>query len=308
MTKSDEFASLPVVGRLPRAQAVAKLRELGEVEAAGALEGEQAGVTRTLGKTRPWPFDDRPWQHTAHAFGYLSAPVPGKADTVIHHAGDIRADAGLVNTRIKVTLDCLRVAGYPGGGTHLVLCDFHAQNQVVKNIKESLHFNATYRVRDGERAAILGYPIFVGLNIGADGIEFRCLTVNVKNDQDEAFLGFLESDVFRAGLKLVASSQPAIAPLSEMALGLTKSIASRSRNVPVQDVFLGLDFSEDVPTRARLALGSYIAVQVPETRRAVWNWNDWIYDRTSGQIVRRANTAELIPYNYMVFGISHYDG
>jgi hypothetical protein len=38
--------------------------------------------------------------------------------------------------------------------------------------------------------------------------------------------------------------------------------------VPVQDFYLGLDFSA-IATRARLALGSYLAVQVPEARARV---------------------------------------
>ena len=41
-----------------------------------------------------------------------------------------------------------------------------------------------------------------GLTVGPEGLAFRCYTVNVKNDQDEALLGFLESDTFRAGLRL----------------------------------------------------------------------------------------------------------
>jgi hypothetical protein len=60
-----------------------------------------------------------------------------------------------------------------------------------------------------------------------------------------------------AGLKLALTPQPALAPLSSLAIGLTKLIAKRNRNMPVQDVYLGLDFG-GAPTGARLALGSYI--------------------------------------------------
>jgi hypothetical protein len=73
----------------------------------------------------------------------------------------------------------------------------------------------------------------------------------VRNDQAEAFLGSLNSGVFTAGLKLATTVQPAIAPFSQMSLGLTKSSAARSRNVPVQDFYLGPDFSA-IATRARL--------------------------------------------------------
>src|SRR6266702_4721976 len=120
--------------------------------------------------------------------------------------------------RIKIMLSRLRAASYPGGGTHRVLLYFFVQNQVPGK-KEDLHFNATYRVREGEHAGIQGYPIFVGLHVGDKGLSFRCRTINVCNDQDENFLNILESGVFKAGLQLISSAQLAIAPLSEIAYG-----------------------------------------------------------------------------------------
>jgi len=153
---------------------------------------------------------------------------------------------------------------------------------------------------------VVGYPIFVGLNPGPDGVAFRCFTVNVKNEQDEPLLGFLDSDVFRAGLRLLAAAQPAVAPLSAMSVSLTRAVAGRNRNVPVQDFYLGLDFGTD-PMGARLALGSYLAVQVPETKQAVWNWDEWAYDPSTGQVVKKADKKELLSYNYVVFGVSRCD-
>jgi hypothetical protein len=103
----------------------------------------------------------------------------------------------------------------------------------------------------------------------------------------------------------VATAQPAIAPLSEMAYNLTRGIAKRHRNVPVQEFHMGLDFSRN-PAGARLAEGAYVAVQVPERLQTVWNWNDWVLDRGSGQIVRRTDRSELVPYNYVTFGVTKY--
>jgi hypothetical protein len=225
----------------------------------------------------------------------------------IRHAGNIEADATLKNSRVKISLDCLRVAAYPGNGIHHVLFDFYAQNQVSGGNVEHLHFNATYRAKEGERAAILGYPVFLGLNVGSEGVAFKCFTVNVKNEQDEAFLKFLDSDVFKAGLKLASTAQPAIAPLSGMAVGLTRSLASRNKNVPVQDFFMGLDFTT-IPTRAKLAEGSYIAVQIPEMMETMWDWGDWVYHPGTGQIVNKDDKGSLIPYNYLVFSVSRYEG
>jgi hypothetical protein len=154
-------------------QAAAKLREVGEEDAAASLEAGQEAAPHTFKRPSWWPFQDRPGQHTAHAFGYLAPASASSAPLPIQHAGNIVADPALKNGSIKITLDRLRVAAYPGGGMHRVLLDFYAQNQVPGQV-EHLHFNATYRVREGEQAAILGYPIFVGLNVGSVGVAFRC--------------------------------------------------------------------------------------------------------------------------------------
>ena len=113
--------------------------------------------------------------------------------------------------------------------------------------------------------------------------------------------------MFKAGLKLASTMQPAIAPLSGMTVALTRTIATRNRNIPVQDFYMGLDFST-IPTRARLAEGAYIAVQIPETLQTVWDWNEWVYNPTSGQVANKADLTQLIPYNYLIFSISRYEG
>jgi hypothetical protein len=113
--------------------------------------------------------------------------------------------------------------------------------------------------------------------------------------------------VFTSGLRLVSTLQPAIAPLSELTYGLTEMVAKRHRNISVQDFDLGLDFS-NIPTGARLAEGVYLAVQVPESEEPVWDWEDWIYHPSSGQVVKQSNYQEAIPYNYLVFSIRRYEG
>jgi hypothetical protein len=297
------FEDLPVVGQMTPSEAAAKLIELDEPEAERALALAATGAEAAA---LDWPFGDRPWQHTAHAFGYLAPALPGSQPLPIQHAGNIVPDPTLREARIKITLDRLRVADYPGGGTHQVLFDFYAQNQVPGDV-EHLHFNVTQRVREGQQSATLGFPIFVGLNVGSEGVAFKCFTVNVRNDTDEAFVRFLESDVFRAGLKLASTAQPAIAPFAEMAYNLTRNIATRNRNVPVQDFYLGLDFG-NIVTRARLAEGSYLAVQIPESLQVTWDWREWVYNPANGQIVRQDEPTVLVPYNYVVLGVSRYEG
>jgi hypothetical protein len=326
MSTTDWFDDMPVAGKMSKEEMAAKLREMGDEEIAAAMEAE-LGEEKDTEETEvgmmsapsaesmaprgmaPAPrarlFGPRPWQYTAHTFGYLAPAAPGDALLPIRQAGNIEADVSLKNSRIKITLDRLRVADYPGGSRHHVLFDFYAQNQVADDV-EHLHFNATYIVQEAQQAGIVGHPVFVGLNVGGEGISFRVFTVNVKNDADEAFLSFLEGDAFTGGLQLAATAQPVVGTFSQMALGLTKAIAARNRNVPVQDIFLGLDFS-NIPTRARLAEGSYIAVQIPDENVALWDWQEWVYNPNSGQIVYRDDLKQMIPYNYIVFSVTRYE-
>ncbi|HUU16306.1 MAG TPA: hypothetical protein VMW72_04085 [Sedimentisphaerales bacterium] len=306
--ENEWFDDVPVVGALAADKALAKLREVGEYELANQIEGKLAAASISVdafGSIHLLP--DKAWQHTEHTFGYIKTTLARQTKSIsIQHADNILADESLKNSRIKITLDRLRIVDYPGSGIHLVLFDFYARNQVSNHV-EDLHFNTTYRVREGEHAAVIGYPIFVGLNVGSEGITFGCFTVNVKNDNDKDLLGFLDSDVFKAGLQLISTIQPAITPLSGMALGLTKAIATRRRNVPVEDIHVGLDFS-NIPFRARLAEGSYVVVQIPEKSKTIWDWAEWVYDPHLSQIVKRRDHKQLIPYNYMVFGVSRHKG
>ena len=299
------FADLPVIGALPPAEAVAKLREVGEAVPADVADGVR-GAPLKMGPGGWSLFGDRAWRHAAHTIGFLPAAGGGGAARPILGVGEVAADPSLKNARVNIALNALRIADYPGGGTHRVLFDFYARNQ-IPGAAEDLHFNAAYRVREGERAAVRGYPVFVGLGVGSEGVALHFHTVNVKNDEDEAFLDFLDGDAFKTGLKLATTVQPAIAPLAGMARALTRSIAKRNRNVSVQDCYLGLDLA-GTAMGARLAEGDYVAVQIPESFRRVWDWADWVYEPASGVIVNRSAPEALIPYNYVVFGVSRYDG
>lgn len=308
MTDSDWLARLPVIGDLPPDVAAAKLREVGEDEIAQALEEAPEAAPTTFGVLSRFGIGrDRAWQHTAHAIGYL-APAEGPQTGLLEitHAGNIAADEALKGARIRLTLDGLRVADYPGRGRHRVLFDFAASNQTAQGA-EQLHFNTTYPVKEGERAAVLGRPIFAGLQVGADGLFLQCGTVNVLNEDDEALLRFLEGDAFKSGLQLLTTAQPALAPFAALTVGLTETIAKRTRNVAVQAVDLGLDFSH-IPLRPKLAEGSYIAVQIPETMQSVWSWREWGYDPATGHLVSTLEPDLLIPYNYFVVSVSRYLG
>jgi hypothetical protein len=307
MAPSSWFDDTPVLGQLSPQEAAATLRELGEEQLAQRLEASSEDEATTHGVLKAmWPFQDQPWQYTAHAFGYLAPDSSGQDLLPIRSLDAVPADPTLKRTRLKITLDRLRVANYPGGGVHRVLLHFFARNQVAGRT-EPAHFNATYRILEGQQAPIRGYPIFVGLQVGNEGLLLQCRTINVKNEQDTGFLDILESDVFQTGLHMASAVQPALVPLSALGLGLAKLIAKRHRNVTVQDFALGLDFNTTT-MGARLAEGDYLAVQVPESLQRIWDWDDWCYERSSGQIVHVADRGRLIPYNYLVFGLSRYQG
>src|ERR1700675_3179301 len=95
------FDDLPVLGKLPAEVAAAKLEEVGEHDAATALQGSGGAAMQAFASAKWWPFQDKPWQHTAHAFGYLAPSVPTDASLPIRHAGNIAADTSLKSSRIK---------------------------------------------------------------------------------------------------------------------------------------------------------------------------------------------------------------
>ena len=298
------FDDMPILGKLPLDERAKKFEEVGDITTANKIRQEADAFSKGksfLGREK------QNSEHTGHAYGFIPyLEEYGKEDLIqITHAGLIKPDSSLAGKRVNVRLDALRAADYPGKGMHRVLFDFFAKNQIGDKQVEELHFNQTYRAAEGEAAGIIGYPIFIGLGVGANGLEFRCRTVNVKNDDDERILNFLDSDVFKSGLTLATTAQPAIAPLANLAVGVVKMVAGRNKNVPVQDIDAGLDF-EGAATGARLKQGSYVFVQIPQTDEATWEWENWVFNPKNGFVVNKQDKKKLIPYNYVIIRISKY--
>ncbi len=308
--RSSILGNIPTVGKLPSRKLAAKLETMGDPSAAAEVlrlksakrartKKRKAGVPELFGWGGPPPV----WSNTAHQFGFIplldgqtTSPQP------VQYAGAMAADQGLKNSRVNIHLDRVRICAYPGGGEHHVLLTFKAQNQLAE-VSEPVSFSRTFRGMEGQQVALVGMPIFIGLNIGKQGAAFECSTVNVKNTQDMAFLTLFDSDPFRLGLDLLTTAQPAIKPFSDLTIGITRLFAKRNENVPVQDFYLGLDFSQ-AALGARLREGNYIAVQVP-TESAI-KWKDWQFDPTTGEIVAVAGGG-LMPYNYVVFRVTRYE-
>jgi hypothetical protein len=301
---SVSWFTTPVIGDIAPEQAIPRLRAIGEFEVAAQLERALQTSRGDRRTERRWPFKNQPWQHTSHVFGYIRPDLSGTDPQPLQAIEAIQPERQLQDARITITLNRLHIAHYPGGGIHRILVHFAAHHQQAKRT-EMLHFNATYRVREGESAGIQGYPIFVGLHVGAGGIILKCRTINVLNEQDEAFVHILESDTFKAGLRLTTAVQPVIAPFSEMALGLVSAIATKHRNESIQDFDLGLGF-DTLALGGRLAEGTYLAVQVPEDQWHTWDWGEWVYLPARGRVAQRQAPHQSIPYNYLAFGVSRY--
>lgn len=298
-----------MLGQLPPKDLIRKLRSLGEEETALALEIALADV----GQNPPTTFshetrravEHRGWWHTAHIFGYF---LPGSVrdPCIIHPAEGIQPDSSLVGRRVTVRLHDVRLADYPGGDIHRVLFELAALNH-VRGEPELLRFNATSRIREGDRAPIAGRPLFVGLTVGAEGLDFQCRTVKLADPEDESFLRFLETGPFLGGLRASTVRQPAAALYAETAYHLTERVAAGERNTPIQSFQLGLGFGSG-GVGARLAEGSYIAIQLPESMRASWYWEDWVYDPVQQRILVGDDSKEAIGLNYLVFDVTRYPG
>ena len=131
------FDDVPVIGELPPKEAAARLRQLGEDEVASALEARRETSSYAFGPDKQWwELPDKPWLHTAHAFGYLPPAQAGNTSMAIQSAENIPTDPALKKARVKITLDRLRAASYPGRGIHHVLVHFYAQNQIPERTED----------------------------------------------------------------------------------------------------------------------------------------------------------------------------
>lgn len=241
----------------------------------------------------------KPYLYATRAFGYVPSSDAASTTLVdVTAAGNISADTTLRGKAIKITLDHLRVFDYPGKGIHNVLFDFAGRHQAETTAEEDLHFTQTYRSPEGEGASLNGVPIFVGLKVGNEGVFFSAKTVNVSNEDDEKLLGFLDSDTFKKGLQLINGINPAVPIVTGFADGIFRQIAARHKNIPVQDIALGLDFSTS-PTRAKLREGAYIVVQAPDG----FDITTCQFNPSTRDFVDKA-TGKPIHLNYMVFSIS----
>lgn len=291
------------LAQMKRAEMVAKLREMGEEETAAQMEEKGSALEGLFGGPR------KPYLYRTHQIGYFPLRQAGDPSVLaIEAIGMVEPDSSLLNGRIDIHLDRLHVQEYPGslfgGGDHQVLVNFQGINQLPE-AKETVGFAQKYDAADGDLVGALGYPVFIGLNVGNTGVAFRVETVNVKNSQDEAFLSLLDSQPFTSGLSLLSTAQPALQPLTELTVGMARMLAGRSKNVKVQEMYLGLDTTQSA-AGAALAEGNFIVAQVPSP--AAVDWQEWVFDGQKGAVVRKEDGQEGLPYNYLIFRVTKHRG
>ena len=238
--------------------------------------------------------EPKPWEHSTHSYGFLDS-------NKIIDAVNSSADTSLKNKRIKISLDILYVFDYPGNGRHHVLFDFKAKNQLMNDNDQIIHFSQTRTAQEGQFAGILSIPIFIGLTVGNEGVDFACTTINVSNESDEKFLDILESNEVKSGLKLVNSINPVVPIVSSLAEGIAKKVATRNNNKKIQEFVMGLDFS-NINSRAKLREGTYIVVQ---SGLNSFDWTKWEYK--NGVVLSKQDNTKTLPHNYLVFSISKTD-
>ncbi|WP_176079488.1 hypothetical protein [Paraburkholderia tropica] len=290
---SQRFSPADSLGAKDPASIYQYLIEVDDLDAAELFRPDVVG-----GHTLNIPGISRSWHPTGTTIGFIPSGTHDLVD--VENAVTMEADRGLIDQRVKITLDKFFVHQYPGSGVHRVLCEFAGKHQLPGEAEE-MRFALNTEARDGQAASVNGQPIFMGVTIGADGISFEGRTINVNSSADDDVLKALDSSVFKSGLALITAAQPALKPFTGLATSVVQSAANRSRNKQVHSFNIGLDFSATASS-AKLRLGSYIVVQ---TEGADWNWQHYVWD-CNGLILKHKQTEEALKANYMVFGISPY--
>jgi hypothetical protein len=291
------FGPVQPIGDLAIPDAVKRLREIGDETGADELASAVAGApadTYAASDVLKKVFSR--FIKTTHLCGFL--PATG-GDTILPVAST-PGEVKLKDQPLKIVLDGLHVARYPGWGRHSILFDFAVQSQTPDDTDGVFHFNAKFEADNGETVPVRNFPLFVGVTPKAAGISFGFQTVNISSSKSQGLLDFLNDDAFKTGLSLLPAT-PVIAQISEIAVGLTSWLAGQSSNVKVQQFRQGLDFGQHLG--GGLASGTYIVAQIPLEHEAEWNWSDWRLDPTLTRLVSRTPTPTTLDFNHVMLGV-----
>lgn len=300
MTVKRQFSELN-----PR-EAISALKEIGDEETAQSLarlvEEHPEYVNRTLGKLPESEYLVRAtWRGTEHTYGYIQSSGERRDLLDIHFATTLEPDNSLPGKTINIKLGSLFTMNYPGGGMHNVLMHFKCRH-AGKDPSETMviEFEQKFASREGEGAGNIGDFIFLGLKVPPNGLHFEVQTVNVSNTSDDAALKVLESEQIRNGLDLANASFATLAPFTKLAQGILGLLLSRHSNKVVQRFTIGFDFDVHAVDVAKLRLGTYVVAQA---KRNELSWDEWVYQRSNGLIVKKSNPGVRLPYNHITFNV-----
>jgi hypothetical protein len=293
------------VSDLTVTEAITYLHDIGDRESSDALRSlvdeDPSVANRKIGEVEDSPRLSRAtWRGTEHTFGYIAAREK-KGMHAIAFAGSIDPDNTLRDRKVDILLSGIFTMNYPGWGRHQILLQFTAHHGVSSRGKPvKVQFQQKYVSHEKEGAGVLGNTIFSGLTVPAGGIAFEVNVINLANDEDEAALRVLDSDVIKKGLDLVHTAVPGIETVTRLGEGLVKLVLARNRNKIVQSFQLGLNLTEVTGPIARLREGTFVAVQC---RRDLINWSDWVYDSNRGLVVLYRDREVRLPYNHLLFTV-----
>lgn len=252
-----------------------------------------------------WKKERAIFRSTETTFGFLDAKAKkcSNHDKLFEISSlvDIDPDTTLKNSKVKLTLEAVRAKDYPGKNVvHEVLFEFQADNQ-AEGTSERVSYSLMMDIEEGERASVKSWPIFLGLNVGTEGVKFWTSVTNISNPEEKRLHNLLTSEVGTNGITLLETAQPVIKPFTSLITGISKIIATKNDNVRVHNIKMGLDFSQAVDS-LKLREGTITAVQVPTKLIDGWSWSNWCYDTEKAMIVSKDEKKD-VPYNYVSIGI-----
>ncbi len=286
-------------------EVISYLHDIGDRENSDALQAlvaeDPSLAGRKIGEVEDLPRLSRAtWRGTEHTFGYIAAGEKAGMHAIAF-AGSIDPDNTLRHAAVDILISGLFTMNYPGWGRHQVLLQFTARHGTSSHGKPvKVQFQQKYLSREKEGAGVLGNMIFSGLNVPAEGIAFEVNVINLANDEDEAALRVLDSDVIKKGLDLANTALPGIETVTRLGEGLVKLVLARNRNKIVQFFHLGLNLTDVPGPVARLREGTYVAVQC---RRDLLDWSEWGYDSRKGIVVLHRDRNVRLPYNHLMFTV-----
>lgn len=297
MSAADWFGDSPCMSMWSGSELVQYLREVGEDLLADELDVPPEEVVRDEFAVR----DTLPsllsrFVRTTSICGFLP-PDLGAMKPV----ATVDPDPELRGKRLRICLEGLHVAKYPGMGRHRLLFDFAVQLQGGK-MGRVYHYASEFQARDGETVPVHGFPLFQQLPVGSDGLVLGFQTINMSSQIDETLLSFLATDDFKQGLSLASLTNPLLGQVSAMASTFAAWACQRSRNAKVQEFHQGLRLAA-ATLGGGLAPGYYVIAQIPIAGESEWRWEDWTVSPTSTRLVTADGRSEGLTFNHVILSV-----